>query len=80
MKNIKYLQYAFLIVGVLAVFEFIFVRGMFTWLISVAAVIVVGSLNVIVGIKNKEWLQALHYILSIIALCMGYFVITYSLW
>lgn len=30
MKNIKYLQYAFLIVGVLAVFEFIFVRGMFS--------------------------------------------------
>ncbi|WP_240377951.1 hypothetical protein [Bacillus piscicola] len=75
MKSIKYLQVAFLFVGVLAVLEFTLIRGMFSWLIAVAAVIVVGSLNVIVNFKHKEWLHALLYILSTVALCMGYFVV-----
>ena len=75
MKNIKYLQFAFLFVGVLAALEFILVRGMFTWIIAVAAVIVVGGLNIIMSIKHKKWLQALHYTLTTVALSMGYFVI-----
>ena len=61
--------------GTLTALEFIFLRGMFTWLIVVTAVIVVGSLNVIINIKDKEWLQASLYILSTIALCMGYFTL-----
>lgn len=75
MKASKYLQVAFLVVGVLTVLEFVFIRGMFTWLIAVAAITVVGVLNVIVSMKNKEALQASLYILSTIALCMGYFVL-----
>jgi predicted membrane channel-forming protein YqfA (hemolysin III family) len=76
MKAAKYFQITFLVVGTLTALEFIFVRGMFTWLIAVTAMIVVGSLNVIINIKHKEWLQASLYILSTIALCMGYFVLT----
>lgn len=75
MKAANYFQIAFLVVGTLTALEFIFLRGMFTWLIVVAAVIVVGSLNVIINIKNKELLQASLYILSTIALCMGYFAL-----
>lgn len=72
MKTHKYLQIAFLIVGALTVLEFVFIRGMFTWLIAVAAVAVLGTLNVIASVKNKELLLAALYILSTIALCMGY--------
>ena len=75
MKIAKYFQIAFLVVGALTALEFIFLRGLFTWLIAVTAVIVVGSLNVIINIKDKEWLQASLYILSTIALCMGYFTL-----
>lgn len=75
MKVAKYFQIAFLVVGMLTSLEFIFIRGMFTWLIAVVAVIVVGSLNVIINIKHREWLQASLYMLSTIALCMGYFVL-----
>lgn len=75
MKASKYFQIAFLIVGVLVALEFIFIRGMFTWLIAVAAIMLVGALNIIVSIKHKEWLQAALYILSTIAFCMGYFVL-----
>ena len=75
MKTAKHFQIAFLVVGILASLEFIFIRGMFTCLIAVAAVIIVGGLNVIFNIKHKEWLQASLYMLSVIALCMGYFVL-----
>ena len=75
MKVANYFQITFLVVGTLTALEFIFLRGMFTWLIAVTAVIVVGSLNVIINIKDKEWLQASLYILSTIALCMGYFAL-----
>ena len=75
MKSDKYLQIAFLVVGMLAALEFVFVRGMFTWLIAVISVIVVGSINIIFNIKQKEWLQASLYMLSTIALCMGYFIL-----
>lgn len=75
MKASKYLQIAFLVVGLLTALEFIFVRGMFSWLIAVIAVVVVGALNAIVNIKHKEWLQSALYILATTALCMGYFVL-----
>lgn len=75
MKKANYLQIAFLIVGTLTALEFIFIRGMFTWLIAVTAIVIVGVLNVIANIKYKEPLQAALYILSTVALCMGYFAI-----
>lgn len=75
MKVNKTLEILFLIVGLLTALEFIFVRGMFTWLIAVAAVIAIGTLNIVFKLKHKEWLSACLYLLSSIALCMGYFVL-----
>jgi hypothetical protein len=69
------LQIAYLAVGFLTVLEFIFIRGMFTWLPMVLAVAVLGAANVIVSCRNREWLPACHYILSAVALCMGYLVL-----
>lgn len=48
---------------------------MFTSLIAVGAIIIVGILNIIINIKYKEWLQAVLYALSTVAFCMGYFVL-----
>ena len=75
MKSSKILQFLFLVVGVLTALEFIFIRGMFSWLIAVVATVVVGVLNVSASLKNKELLLAALYILSTVALCMGYFVL-----
>ncbi len=75
MKLLKNLQVAFLIVGALVALEFIFVRGLFTWLIAVFAIIAVGGANVIVNALKKEWLQSTLFLLCTIALCMGYFAI-----
>ena len=43
--------------------------------VAVVAIIAVGALNTFINIKNKEWLQAALYVLSTIALCMGYFAL-----
>lgn len=75
MKNQNFLKITFLIVGTLAALEFIFVQGMFTWLIAIAAVALVGVLNVVASLKHQDWLQAALYTLSTVALCMGYFAI-----
>lgn len=75
MKLKKAAFIAFLIVGIITVLEFVFVRGMFTWLIVVIATAVVGIVNIVISLKDKEWLQALLFLLASIALCMGYFAI-----
>lgn len=68
-------QIAFLAVGALTVLEFIFLRGMFTWLLAVGAVVLLGAVNVLLAARDKEWIPALHYTLTTVALCMGYFVL-----
>ncbi len=77
MKLKKYSQIAFLIVGTLTILEFVFVRGLFTWLMVVFATIIAGGLNIIVCLRYKEWLSACLYLLCVIALCMGYFTILF---
>ncbi len=66
------LQIAYLIVGTLCALEFIFVQGLFTWLMAVAAVVVVGAANVVYALAKKRWAQAYLYALLAVALCMGY--------
>ena len=71
-KNI-FLKVLFLIVGFLAVLEFTIIRGMFTWIIAVAAVILTGIINVINSFRNSNYLDAALYILCVTGICMGYF-------
>ncbi len=73
MKFKKPLEIAFLVVGLLTILEFIFLKGLFTWLIVVAASIIVGTLNVVLNLRQKEWTLAGLYAICTVALCMGYF-------
>ncbi len=75
MKKGRKFEIAFLIIALLTILEFTFVRGLFTWLIVVAATILVGSINVIFKLVRKEWIYAGLYTVCTIALCMGYFAI-----
>lgn len=75
MKIKKYLLIAYLIIGTFTVIEFIFIQGMFTWLISVITAIIIGALNIIISLRYKEWLQSFLFLLATVALCMGYFVV-----
>ena len=65
----------FLITGALAILEFIFVRGMFTGVFMVLAVLVIGVVDMIVKLVSKKYLEAVHCIITTIALCMGYLVL-----
>ncbi len=75
MKKNNALQITFLVVGTLTALEFIFVQGLFTWLMAVGATVIVGSVNIIMSIRNKQWLEVWTFALLIVALCMGYFEI-----
>jgi hypothetical protein len=68
-------QTAFLVAGFLTVLEFVFVRGMFTWLIAAALTIVLGLVNVVLCCRDREWMPGVLYILAGVALTMGYFVL-----
>lgn len=65
----------FIIVGVLTILEFTFIRGLFTWLMVVFLSIGVGSINIILQLKDKNFTQAALYTICTIALCMGYMAI-----
>lgn len=65
-------QIAYLAVGALTVLEFLFLRGMFTWLVMVLAVTALGAVNIVLSVRDRAWVQALHYLLTSVALCMGY--------
>lgn len=56
----------------LTVLEFIFIKGMFTWLLMCSLVILTGAINILYMIKAKDWMRASLYLLTIVALCMGY--------
>ena len=75
MKLRKALQITFLVVGLLTVLEFLFVRGMFTWLVAVAATAAAGLGNVAISLRDRRFCDAALYALCSVALCMGYFVI-----
>ena len=70
MKNI--FPILFLVVGFLTVLEFIFITGMFTWIIMVISICIIGLINISIEIKNRQYLQAILYLLAITALVMGY--------
>ena len=65
----------FLAVGFVTVLEFVFVRGMFTWMPMVVMVILCGGINIILSLRNGTWMQAALFLLCSIALCMGYFTL-----
>lgn len=75
MTKRRLLKILYLIVGALTVFEFIFVRGMFTWLIAVISISVIGLLNVLSSLKVKNYNEVSLYLLATLALVMGYFII-----
>lgn len=72
MKVKRGFQIAFLLVGFLTVLEFLLVRGMFTWIVMVLATALFGAVNILLCCRDREWLPALHYLLTAAALSMGY--------
>lgn len=68
----KTFQALFLIAGILTILEFIFIKGMFTWLIMTSIVCLVGVINIFLAIKDRNYMEAFLYLVASIALIMGY--------
>ena len=75
MQKEKFCALLFLAVGIVTVWEFVFVQGMFTWLPMVTLVILSGGINVILALRRSDWIGAALFTLCVVALCMGYFTL-----
>ncbi len=71
-KADKFFSVLFLVVGAATVCEFLFVRGLFTSFIAMAAVALAGLVNIALALLAKCVRTALLYALCTVALCMGY--------
>lgn len=74
-KASKIFDLLFLIVAILSLIEFIFIRGMFTWLIAVLALLLIGFIQIVFCIKNKAYYKAALIALVVVGICSGYFVV-----
>ena len=74
-KTTKVCNIIFIIIGVLTILEFSFVRGMFTGPLMMGLAALFGLINVVLELANKKYLTAVHFLITAIALCMGYAVL-----
>lgn len=65
-------QIVFLATVALAICEFVFVRGQFTWLMAVGAVCVTGLIDAALALRDRAWLAAVQDVLTAAAVCMAY--------
>lgn len=71
-KASKVIDIIFIIVASLCLCEFIFIKGMFSWLLSFGAIILFGTVQIIFSIINKSYYKALMTLLLVISICSGY--------
>lgn len=72
MKLKKILYIVFLAIGICTLLEFWLIRGMFTGPLMMALIALSGVVNLIFAVKDKEYLQAVHFILTSAACIIAY--------
>ena len=68
----KVFKILFIIVSILTVLEYMFVTGMFTSVLCLMLVDIVGVVNVIVSLKEKKFNEVFLYLIASIGISMGY--------
>ena len=68
----KVFKILFIIVSILTGLEYMFVTGMFTSVLCLMLVDIVGVVNVIVSLKEKKFNEAFLYLIASIGISMGY--------
>lgn len=74
-KMSKIVDIIFIIVATLCLAEFVFLRGMFTWLLSFCAMILFGVIEIIFCLINKNYYKAVLVFFLVVAVCNGYWVL-----
>ena len=73
----KVFKILFIIVSILTVLEYMFVTGMFTSVLCLMLVDIVGVVNVIVSLKEKKFNEAFLYLIASIGISMGYWTLMF---
>lgn len=60
------------VIAIVTILEYLFIAGMFTAPIAMALVWIVGIINVLLSMKEKNYQEVLLYLISMVALNMGY--------
>ena len=71
-KASKIIDIIFVIISILCLCEFIFIKGMFSWLISFCTIILFGAVQIIFSIINKSYYKAIITLLLVVSICSGY--------
>lgn len=71
-KFAKIFDIIFIVVALLSLIEFSFVRGMFTWIISVGALTILGAIEAIWLVCRKEYHKSVLTSLLCLAILSGY--------
>ena len=62
----------FIIVTLLSLYEYNFIRGMFSWILSFGLIILFGIIQIIFSLLNKSYYKALLVLLLVVSICSGY--------
>lgn len=68
----KVFKILYLVIAVLNIMEYLFISGLFTAPIIMIVIMLVGLINIVLSVKDKMYLDALLYLVSTVALNMGY--------
>lgn len=71
-KTSKLISVIFVVIALLSLCEYIFIRGMFTWLISLISVAIMGIVNIIFQAKEKNWLGTILTIIVVLIITALY--------
>lgn len=72
-KNIS--NYIFCIITTLVLCELLFIRGMFTWMISCFSLIIAAIINIIINLKHKDKIIPLFTLLIVFSILIAYYIL-----
>ena len=73
----KVFKILFIIVSILTVLEYMFVTGMFTSVLCLMLVDIVGVVNVIVSLREKKFNEACLYLRASIGISIRYLILMF---
>lgn len=73
MKKVsKVIDVLFIIVTLISLYEYNFIRGMFSWILSFGLIVLFGIIQIIFSLLNKSYYKALLVLLLVVSICSGY--------
>lgn len=68
----KFLKILFIVTAVLTMLEYYFICGLFTGMIMLAAIVIIGTANCVYTLIQKSYNEAALYAIATISMFLGY--------